>query len=147
MKTRLRLINKSFLLKESNIQFIGKITNLDKNVWYDEEGNLTVLDEFESENFKRELIKGLFGKYVLLIQINSFPCYCIGQICGNSKTTEYENLILENGIIRELTGKLRELPCLSFCINSNVIEIIEISEEEFLKIKENKNFKINHVFG
>lgn len=146
MKTRLRLINKSFLLKESNIQFIGKIIKLEGNVWSDEEGNLTVLDEFESEDLKRESIEDLFGKYVLLIQINSFPCYCIGQICGNSKTANYESLILENGIIRELTGSMRELPCLSFCINSNVIEIIEISEEEFLEIKENKNLKINHVF-
>ena len=146
MKTRLRLINKSFLLKESNIQFIGKITKLDKNVWCDEEGNLTFLDEFESEDFKRESIKDLFGKYVLLIQINAFPCYCIGKICGNSKTRNYESLVLEDGIIKELANGLGVGPCNHFCINSNVIEIIEISEEEFLEIKENKNLKINHVF-
>lgn len=147
MEMRRRLINKSFLLKESNIQFIGKITKLEENVWCDEKGNLTVLDEFKADDLKRDSIKDLFGKYVLLIQINSFPCYCIGQICGNSKTVNYESLILENGIIKELTESLRECLCTNFCINSNVIEIIEISEEEFLKIKENKKLNINHVFG
>ena len=147
MKTRLRLINKGFLLKESNIDLIGKITKLDENIWYDEDGNLMSLEEFNPLDLKKDLIKDLFGKYVLLIQINSFPCYGIGQIYGDSKTVDYESLFLENGIIRELSGNLREGPCTHFCINSNVIEIIEISEEEFLKIKENKNFKINHVFG
>lgn len=147
MKTRLRLINESFLVKESNIEFIGKINRLDENIWYDGDGNLMILEEFNALDFKRESIKDLFGKYVLLIQINAFPCYCVGQICGNSKTENYEGLILENGFIKELSRNLREGPCDHFCINSNVIEIIEINEEEFLKIKENKNFKINHVFG
>ena len=143
---RRRLINNGFLLKESNIDLIGKITRLDENVWYDEDGNLMSLEEFNSLVLERDSIKDLFGKYVLLIQINSFPCYCIGQICGNSKTSKFESLGLENGFIKELSGNLKEGPCTHFCINENVIEIIEISEEEFLKIKENKNFKINHVF-
>ena len=144
---RRRLINNNFLLKESNIDLIGKITRLDENVWYDEDGNLMSLEEFNSLKFKRDSIKDLFGKYVLLIQINAFSCYCIGQICGNSKISKFESLGLENGFIKELSGNLKEGPCTHFCINQNVIEIIEISEGEFLKIKENKNFKINHVFG
>ena len=147
MEIRRRLINNGFLLKESNIDLIGRITRLDENIWYDEDGDLMCLEEFNSLDLKEDSLKDLFGKYVLLIQVNTFPCYCIGQICGNSKKVNYESLILENGIIKNLTGDLREGPCGHFCINSNVIEIIEISEEEFLKINENKNFKINHVFG
>lgn len=155
---RLRFINENFSIKESDIEFIGKINRLDENTWYNKEGCLIVIDKFRAEEFDEEIIKDLIGKYVLLLQTSgSFPCFAIGlfQTIINSGSTyyNYKTLILENGIIKDLKttqyteireGELEEL---HFCINSNVTEILEISEEEYLTIKKSGTLKINQIYG
>ena len=157
---RLRFINETFSIKESDIEFIGKINRLDENTWYNKEGCLMIIDEFRSDEFKEEIINDLIRKYVLLLQTSGpYPCFAIGLFQGFEKTqtvinfgNKYRTLILENGIIKDFKthhtetreGELKEL---HFCINSNVTEILEISEKEYLTIKNSGTLKINQIYG
>ena len=157
-ENRLRFINETFSIKESDIEFIGKINRLDEDTWYNKDGCLMVIDKFRAEEFEEEIIKELIGKYVLLLQTSgSFPCFAIGLVQKISDLgigeTRYKTLILENGIIKDLKtteSKIREgelLEELHFCINSNVTEILEISEKEYSIIKKSKKLKINQTYG
>ena len=106
-ENRLRLINETFSIKESDIEFIGKINRLDEDTWYNKDGCLMVIDKFRAEEFEEEIIKELIGKYVLLLQTSgSFPCFAIGLvqkiIITNLGATRYKTLILENGFLKDL---------------------------------------------
>ena len=153
-ENRLRLINEAFSIKESDIEFMGKINRLDENTWYNKDGYLMIIDEFRAEEFEEEVIKELIGKYVLLLQTSgSFPCFAIGlvQKISDLRVGGYKTLILENVIIKDLKtteSKIREgVKELHFCINSNVTEILEISEKEYSIIKNLKKLKINQTYG
>ena len=151
MKNRIRLINKTSGIKQTEIEFIGKLINLSENVWNDEDGNLLVLDEYDSAKPKEleKLMEDLYGKYILLIQRGPYSCIAIGEYLVEQNMGGYLGVILKKGfqIQGSLTGVNEIFGCEMFYINENVTEILEISEEEYEKIKENIGLEINYSYG
>ena len=152
MENRIRLINKTSKIIQIEIDLFGKLINLNENVWSDEDGNLLILDEYDSDKLKEleKLMEDLRGKYILLIQKGSYPCIAIGEcLFVKQLVGDYLSVTLNEGLqIRDsLTGVKEIIDYKTFCINQNVTEILEISKEEYEKIKENFGLEINYSYG